>query len=833
MTYEKFEHKVIEMLLEGTDPKLEKLLMQARDGEVVSREENATGFTVAFSVPSFLAVDELAGTISGVTVKHSNTPILQLELIIKAGLVNQLNGTYTAKINYSEALSLYDELTLTYANGKSSELNFRSHEDNSSELTLVKNITTLSEEAHVNTAKVILATEKVEEQIVRDNGGLNKESLPSAQADQSHREIEEVATSNLIKKSSGLASRVEALKQALAESLEEEILPPLDVTAAQWVEETIVMEEAFETVTGDNEQEVSFPIEPGAAQWSEGIVTDVPEEVPSTAPITEENEAEAPVPLDIEETPFFEETTVTDVPEEVPFTAPITEENEAEAPVPSLNIEETPFFEETTVTDVPEEVPFASPTTEENEAETPIPSLDIEETPFFEETTVTDVPEEVSFTASITEEDEAETPESAVEAERPEPEAENTDARLMSEPFEGKSYIEQLEAEIMKKLAKANPVFTGTMDAHLSRDETTFVSDLTTVLTDEKSYIDELEAEMAQKLDEEAQLFEKSVDFEVLDPEIIIDEKIGEAVEIEEEDQAEPEILETESITTDVSVMTDPPLAELVDSMTLALEVDALDDKMAIVIEEDQSQSDIDDVLEVEVVSQDVDAPEGVISEAVVEEVTSETEVAPGLVIEPIEGKSYIEQLEAAILKKLEKEMQLLETTPIDPVSAVKALEEEVVAPIEPEEAVDPDPVLETTPIDPVSAVKALEEEVMVSTEPEEDVDLDPVLETVPDPLPDEAALEEVVSEVVEEEAQTIDIAPVAKKRMTLEEYVKHTGASDTTVEETLQAPAEEAVQVKPLREGSILEEQRRRGIGIGIFLILLGLALIIAFFVS
>ena len=756
MTYEKFEHKVIEMLLEGTDPKLEKLLMQARDGEVVSREENATGFTVAFSVPSFLAVDELAGTISGVTVKHSNTPILQLELIIKAGLVNQLNGTYTAKINYSEALSLYDELTLTYANGKSSELNFRSHEDNSSELTLVKNITTLSEEAHVNTAKVILATEKVEEQIVRDNGGLNKESLPSAQADQSHREIEEVATSNLIKKSSGLASRVEALKQALAESLEEEILPPLDVTAAQWVEETIVMEEAFETVTGDNEQEVSFPIEPGAAQWSEGIVTDVPEEVPSTAPITEENEAEAPVP-----------------------------------------------------------------------------SLNIEETPFFEETTVTDVPEEVSFTASITEEDEAETPESAVEAERPEPEAENTDARLMSEPFEGKSYIEQLEAEIMKKLAKANPVFTGTMDAHLSRDETTFVSDLTTVLTDEKSYIDELEAEMAQKLDEEAQLFEKSVDFEVLDPEIIIDEKIGEAVEIEEEDQAEPEILETESITTDVSVMTDPPLAELVDSMTLALEVDALDDKMAIVIEEDQSQSDIDDVLEVEVVSQDVDAPEGVISEAVVEEVTSETEVAPGLVIEPIEGKSYIEQLEAAILKKLEKEMQLLETTPIDPVSAVKALEEEVVAPIEPEEAVDPDPVLETTPIDPVSAVKALEEEVMVSTEPEEDVDLDPVLETVPDPLPDEAALEEVVSEVVEEEAQTIDIAPVAKKRMTLEEYVKHTGASDTTVEETLQAPAEEAVQVKPLREGSILEEQRRRGIGIGIFLILLGLALIIAFFVS
>ena len=150
MTYEKFEHKVIGMLLEGNDPKLERLLTQAWDREVISRIDEAAGFTVEFLAPSPLALDEPEGRVFGVEVELSDQPILHLELMIKDGLINQLNGTYLIETNYSEIISRYNELTFIYTNQNSSVTDFPSDYHDPNEVTFVKNIATISKEIDAN-----------------------------------------------------------------------------------------------------------------------------------------------------------------------------------------------------------------------------------------------------------------------------------------------------------------------------------------------------------------------------------------------------------------------------------------------------------------------------------------------------------------------------------------------------------------------------------------------------------------------------------------------------------------------------------------------------------
>lgn len=125
MTYEKFEDKVIEMLLKGDDPRLKKLNEQLAVGDVLSREETSMGFVTAFSAPSELAINGLVGHISGVEVQLSDFPLVNVELTVKDGIVDELKASYATEMTYTELIEAYHELTFVYTNGQSSDLSFR------------------------------------------------------------------------------------------------------------------------------------------------------------------------------------------------------------------------------------------------------------------------------------------------------------------------------------------------------------------------------------------------------------------------------------------------------------------------------------------------------------------------------------------------------------------------------------------------------------------------------------------------------------------------------------------------------------------------------------
>jgi len=144
MTYEKFEDKVIGMLLRGDDPKLKKINEQLAVSEVLSREETNMGFEIGFSVPSELVLDQLEGRISGVQVQLSDYPLVNVELVAKNGTVNKLKASYTTEMTYSELIEHYSQLTFVYTNGRSSDVSLRSGSMNLTEAPLVKNIDSMS-----------------------------------------------------------------------------------------------------------------------------------------------------------------------------------------------------------------------------------------------------------------------------------------------------------------------------------------------------------------------------------------------------------------------------------------------------------------------------------------------------------------------------------------------------------------------------------------------------------------------------------------------------------------------------------------------------------------
>ena len=154
MTYEKFEHKVLGMLLEGNDPRFEKLIAQTWELEVLSRNETDSGFNVNFLAPSPLAIKEPDGKISGVVVKLSGSEIINLELVIKNGLINSLEGNFIVEMNYAELIKSFNALTFSYKNEKASEPNFPSDNRDPNEVTFVKNISTISKELEASITKI-------------------------------------------------------------------------------------------------------------------------------------------------------------------------------------------------------------------------------------------------------------------------------------------------------------------------------------------------------------------------------------------------------------------------------------------------------------------------------------------------------------------------------------------------------------------------------------------------------------------------------------------------------------------------------------------------------
>ena len=158
MTYEKFEHKVLGLLLEGDDPRLDKLISQTWDMEVLSRDETNMGFTVKFLAPALLTIGEPEGRVFGVEVKLSETETINIELIIKNGLIDRLKGVFSAELTYSEVIKRYADWTFSYKNGNGSEMTFHSdnHEPDDG-VTFVKNIATISKEidAHISKTPTI------------------------------------------------------------------------------------------------------------------------------------------------------------------------------------------------------------------------------------------------------------------------------------------------------------------------------------------------------------------------------------------------------------------------------------------------------------------------------------------------------------------------------------------------------------------------------------------------------------------------------------------------------------------------------------------------------
>ena len=111
MTYEKFEHKAIGVLLEGSDPTFQRLFDQFLEAEVTDRQETEAGFVVHYKVPNYLAVDDITHSITGVRVMLIHQEVLYLELVVQRGLIMQLNGTYTSNTTLANIIPRFSDLT--------------------------------------------------------------------------------------------------------------------------------------------------------------------------------------------------------------------------------------------------------------------------------------------------------------------------------------------------------------------------------------------------------------------------------------------------------------------------------------------------------------------------------------------------------------------------------------------------------------------------------------------------------------------------------------------------------------------------------------------------
>jgi len=255
MTYEKFEHTVLNMLLAGNDQRLEQLRDQADDLEVLVREETEMGFTVRLMAPAPIAISESEGRIFGVEVKLTDAETINLELVLKDGLLDRLKGTFTSEMSYADVITRSDELQFLYKNGESAELNFHADDHNTDEVTFVKNISNISQEIDAQIAQV----EEVEEEII--------EVL---------EEVEEIDEQ--------LEEEIEA-----EELVEEEVLEQEDELV-----EVVEEEKDFEIL--EEEPQTLFPVEE--------IIDELPE---NDEP---ENEVEGiimePVEFDIQSGPFSE-----------------------------------------------------------------------------------------------------------------------------------------------------------------------------------------------------------------------------------------------------------------------------------------------------------------------------------------------------------------------------------------------------------------------------------------------------------------------------------------------------------------------------------------------
>jgi len=72
MNHEEFEKKAMDMLLEGSDPKLVILKTQYASATVIKRDFTGVGFFTRFNVPDTLVVEHFKGRIDDVRARIKN-----------------------------------------------------------------------------------------------------------------------------------------------------------------------------------------------------------------------------------------------------------------------------------------------------------------------------------------------------------------------------------------------------------------------------------------------------------------------------------------------------------------------------------------------------------------------------------------------------------------------------------------------------------------------------------------------------------------------------------------------------------------------------------------
>ena len=116
MTYEQFEYEVINRLLASTRPKLKRFRKQIRHLKVLTRHETETGFVTTFSAPSILAFDDTSSTADGMTIELPTGDKVDIDLTIKNGLIESLNGVFIGDLRYADLLRHFNQLIFTQNN---------------------------------------------------------------------------------------------------------------------------------------------------------------------------------------------------------------------------------------------------------------------------------------------------------------------------------------------------------------------------------------------------------------------------------------------------------------------------------------------------------------------------------------------------------------------------------------------------------------------------------------------------------------------------------------------------------------------------------------------
>ena len=308
MTYEKFEHHTMRMLLQGDDLRVERLFDQYLDAEVLSREESEGGFTVYFLAPAAIAINESEGRIFGVEVSTPDNTRVNLELVIKDGLIDRLKGTFTAEMSYAQLIQIGSQLTFSYKNENTSEITFQTDEPES-EVTFVKNISTLSKEIGVR-----VGVEQIEEApSINETTSLERvDTTPEALSiDNAQPEAEQEITEEIPLIATSEPAHADAKDVQLAEASILAQSDPKPELKLEITEETTVADQIHEAqVAAETKKSVELPVVEAVAEPALdpnlGKMVGFTEKAADPAPVSFTKEPEAEAPAEPKEEPVAE-----------------------------------------------------------------------------------------------------------------------------------------------------------------------------------------------------------------------------------------------------------------------------------------------------------------------------------------------------------------------------------------------------------------------------------------------------------------------------------------------------------------------------------------------